>query len=135
MSYDAAGNQLSDGVNTYTYDAEGNVTAVNTGNTGQYVYDALNHRVSTKTSAGTYEYLFDAQGRRTSTWPTSTNAGVEGRIYWDNQQIAYRALNGQTFFEHKTIWAPNDSGPAIKEQKRPLKAPRRLVMDSTKLSP
>jgi RHS repeat-associated protein len=98
VSYDAAGNQEGDGIShTFTYDAEGNVTAVDNGSTATYVYDALNHRVKTATSAGTYEYMYDAQGRRTSTWQASDNFGIEGRMYWGNKQIAFR--NGPTFFE------------------------------------
>jgi RHS repeat-associated protein len=97
------GNQESDGIShNFTYDAEGNVTAVDSGSTATYVYDALNHRVRTVTSAGTYEYDFDAQGRRISKWQTSNNSGIEGRIYWGATQVAFRAINGQTFFEHQS---------------------------------
>ena len=103
VAYDAAGNQEADGIShTFTYDAEGNMTAVDNGSTATYIFDASNHRVQAVTSAGTYEYVFDAQGRRISKWQTSNNAGVEGRIYWDRKQIAFRAVNGQTFFEHQS---------------------------------
>ena len=34
-------------VHTYTYDAEGNITAVDGGATASYVYNALNQRVRT----------------------------------------------------------------------------------------
>jgi RHS repeat-associated protein len=103
-TYDAAGNLLIDGVShTFTYDAEGNVLNVDNGNSGIYVYDALNQRISTQTASGAHEYLFDPFGRRTSTWLTSPNFGVEGRIYWDKKQIAFRAQSGQTFFDHKSI--------------------------------
>ena len=52
-SYDAAGNLLSDGVNTYTYDAENRISTYrNTGGaTASYVYDAFGQRVE-KTSSG-----------------------------------------------------------------------------------
>ena len=101
VSYDAAGNQERDGIShTFTYDAEGNITTVDNGSTATYVYDALNHRVETATSAGTFEYTYDAQGRRISTWQASDNFGIEGRMYWGNKQIAFR--NGPTFFEHQS---------------------------------
>jgi RHS repeat-associated protein len=93
----------SDGIHSYTYDAEGNVTEVDGGGTGQYVYDALNRRVRVQNSSGTNEYLFDYAGRRTSTWIVSNNFGSEGRIYWGGQQIAYRAYDGNTYFEHQDI--------------------------------
>jgi RHS repeat-associated protein len=31
----------------------------------------------------------------------SNNAGIAGRIYWDGRQIAYRAEDGTTYFEHQ----------------------------------
>ena len=34
--YDAAGNKVADGIHGYTYDAEGNVTAVDGGQTAAY---------------------------------------------------------------------------------------------------
>jgi len=102
--YDAAGNLKTDGLThySYSYDAEGNVTALSDGTTtAQYVYDALNRRVRVQTSSSTYEYLFDYTGHRTSSWLEPDNAGNEGRIYWDGKQIAYRAWNGNTYFEHQ----------------------------------
>lgn len=103
-SYDAAGNLLSDGLShNFTYDAEGNVLQVNAGSGGSYVYDAMNHRVSVQTPSGTNEYLFDPFGRRVSTWLTSQNVGTEGRIYYGNKQIAFRAQTGSTVFEHQNF--------------------------------
>jgi RHS repeat-associated protein len=99
--YDAAGNLTSDGFHTYTYDAEGNILSVDGGSSGQYVYDALNRRVRTQTAGSTNEYLFDYAGRRTSTWQVSNNFGDEGRIYWDGKQIAFRSIDGTTYFDHQ----------------------------------
>ncbi len=104
-TYDAAGNMTNDGSHTYTYDADGNLLAVDGGQTASYVYDALNRRVRAQTASATYEFMYDYAGRRTSSWynPSSGNpgAGNEGRIYWDGTQIAYRAYNGQTYFDHR----------------------------------
>jgi RHS repeat-associated protein len=99
--YDAAGNMMSDGIHSYTYDANGNILSVDSGSTAQYVYDALNRRVSVQTASSSNEYLFDYAGRRTSTWQVSNNSGIAGRIYWGGQQIAYRAEDGTTYFEHQ----------------------------------
>jgi RHS repeat-associated protein len=109
-TYDAAGNMTQDGPtgqggHTYTYDAEGNILTVDGGSNGQYTYDALNNRVRVQTSAATYEYMYDYAGRRMSSWlnPTTGNGGtaIEGRIYWDGKQIAYRAWDGTTYFDHQ----------------------------------
>lgn len=103
MSYDAAGNVINDGFHSYSYDADGNITQVDNGTTAQYVYDALNRRVHVQTSASTYEYVFDYAGRRISSWLEPSNFGNQGRIYWDGQQIAYRAYDGTTYFDHQDV--------------------------------
>jgi len=103
LGYDAAGNMTNDGFHSYTYDAEGKVLQVDGGSTGQYVYDALDHRVRTQNANATYEYLYDYAGHRLSSWLEPSNFGNEGRIYWNDRQIAYRAWNGQTYFEHKDV--------------------------------
>jgi RHS repeat-associated protein len=95
----------NDGFHTYTYDAEGNILQVDGGSTASYTYDALNNRVRSQTGSTTYEYMYDYAGRRTSSWynPSSGNpgAGNAGRIYWDNQEFALRAANGQTYFDQR----------------------------------
>ncbi|HXZ81738.1 MAG TPA: RHS repeat-associated core domain-containing protein, partial [Terriglobales bacterium] len=61
VTYDAAGNVISDGSNNYTYDAEGMVISANNGN-GRYFYDAFNRRVQ-RIYGSTYDYAYDQQGR------------------------------------------------------------------------
>jgi len=101
VSYDAAGNEISDGIShTYTYDAEGNVLQVDSGSTAQYVYDVFNRRVRVQTSSGSYEYVFDPSGKRLSTWAVSSNSGIEGRIYMNGRQFAFRSVDGTTYFQH-----------------------------------
>ena len=100
-SYDAAGNLTNDSFHSYTYDADGNILTVDGGSTGQYVYDALNRRVWTNVAGTTNEYLYDYAGRRISTWAQPSNFGDEGRIYWDGTQIAFRAIDGTTYFDHQ----------------------------------
>jgi RHS repeat-associated protein len=101
-NYDAAGNMWGDGVYTYTYDAEGNVLTVSGNDTSaSYVYDAQNHRARVQTGSTANEFLVDFAGRQISTWNAATNMGNEGRIYWDGKQIANRAADGTTYFEHQ----------------------------------
>ncbi|WP_446743084.1 RHS repeat domain-containing protein [Silvibacterium acidisoli] len=101
-TYDAVGNLTYDGQHHYTYDGEGNVVDVdlNQGNTASYVYNAWNQRVVDQESSGSYEYLYDPTGLRTSDWETANDAGVAGKIYWDGQQIAFRDIDGTTYFDH-----------------------------------
>lgn len=119
--YDAAGNMTNDGFHAYTYDAEGNILTVDSSGV-QYIYDALNRRIRAQSSASTYEYLYDYAGRRTSSWlnPSSGNPGTgnEGRIYWDGQQIAYRAWDGTTYFDQQNYLGTeslrtNDAGAVV----------------------
>lgn len=63
----------NDTVHSYKYDAEGNIIAVDNGNTAQYVYDVFNHRIHVQTSAGTTEYIFAYAGRRVSSWVWPNN--------------------------------------------------------------
>ncbi len=96
---------MNDGLaHSYTYDAEGNVLAVDGGQTASYVFDAQNRRVRVQNSSGTLEFLSDAMGRRTSTWNAANNFGIEGRIYMDGRQLAFRGGNGgETIFDGKDV--------------------------------
>ena len=97
------GTWSNDPSNAYTYDAEGNVTqVVNTRGTSKYVYDALNHRVHVQTPSATVEYIFDYAGRRISTWTSPTFAS-EAKIFWDGQQLGFRAYDGTTYFDHQDV--------------------------------
>jgi RHS repeat-associated protein len=94
-----------DGFNSYTYDAEGNITAV-TGNAATYVYNALNQRVRTVVGTATTEYVFNANGQRVSEW-NGAHAQLKGKYYWGGTPVAYytTASSGSVgaHFEH-TDW-------------------------------
>ena len=91
----------NDSFHTYTYDAEGNITQVDGGSTAQYVYDVFNRRIHVQTPSATTEYTYDYAGRRISSWLSPNNTGVEGRIYWDGQQLGFRSSDGTTYFDHQ----------------------------------
>lgn len=99
-AYDAAGNMTNDGFHTYTYDAEGHITAVDRGQTATYVYNALNQRVQTTVGGTVTNYVYNAAGQRVSEWNGATNAQIEGKYYWGAKPVAYYA-NGSTHFEHQ----------------------------------
>ena len=98
--YDAAGEMTADGVHTYTYDAEGNVTAVDGGQTAQYTYNALNQRVRTVVGSTARDFLFNVAGQRVTVWDGTTHALVEGQYYWGGKPLAY--YDGtQVHFQHQ----------------------------------
>jgi RHS repeat-associated protein len=55
-----------------------------------------------QTASSTDEYIYDYANRRISTW-LPNGAGIEGRIYWGNLLAAFRAQNGDTYFDQKDI--------------------------------
>ncbi|MGC2163148.1 MAG: RHS repeat-associated core domain-containing protein [Silvibacterium sp.] len=99
-AYDAAGNLTSDGIHTYTYDAEGNVIAVDGGSTAKYTYDSLSHRVESQIDGTTTDYVYDYQGRLIENEVEPADSADEGRIYWDGMLLAYRGQDANTYFEH-----------------------------------
>jgi RHS repeat-associated protein len=86
----------------YTYDAEGNITAVSGNGTATYVYNALNQRVQTVANSSTTGFVFNAAGQRVSewTWNGTTYAQTKGKYYWGAEPVAYYA-SGATHFEHQ----------------------------------
>ena len=119
-TYDAAGNMTNDSFHTYTYDAEGNITQVDGGSTAQYVYDVFNRRIHVQTPSATTEYTYDYAGRRISSWLSPNNTGVEGRIYWDGQQLGFRSSDGTTYFDHQDtlgtrVYASDGTGTLRKQ--------------------
>lgn len=87
-TYDAVGNVISDGTYAYRYDGEGNLVGASGGTTASYVYNALNQRVKTATTAGTQQFLFQTNGQRVATLDGSGTA-VENQAYWGSQPQAF----------------------------------------------
>ena len=96
---DAAGNTTGDGVHTYAYDAENNLTSVDGGSTAKYFYNALNQRVEIDNSQGSHEFTYDVAGRRITTWLPGSLTGIQGQIWWGSTPIAYRDIDGSTYFQ------------------------------------
>jgi len=96
----AAGNMAYDGFHSYTYDAEGNITAVDSGSTAAYIYNALNQRVRATVGGTATEYVFNAAGQRVSEWNGATRAQLKGKYYWGAKPVGYYA-GGATHFEHQ----------------------------------
>ena len=91
----------SDGVNSYTYDAEGRIMAVGaSGATAKYVYNALDQRVRSTVGSAITEFVFNTSGQRASTWNGSTRAQLQGQYYWGSKPVAFYA-GGATHFQHQ----------------------------------
>jgi hypothetical protein len=69
----------NDTFHTYTFDAEGNITAVDSGGAAQYVYNALNQRVQAVVGGTITEYVFSAAAQRVSEWNGTTRAQLKGK--------------------------------------------------------
>ncbi len=82
-SYDAAGNLLFDGLNSYAYDGANRVLSVNSQSTG-YVYDAEGNRVAKLGAGGTLETVYVL---------TAGNAQLD-------------ELNGSGGWNHTNVYAP-----------------------------
>jgi RHS repeat-associated protein len=62
-SYDAAGNTLSDGSKSFTYNDAGRLSsATNAGTTTNYLYNALGQRVKKSNTTGTTYFVYDEAG-------------------------------------------------------------------------
>jgi len=59
MSYDANGNLLNDGSNTYAWDTRNHLSAITGANTASFVYDPLGRRMSKTIGATATSFLYD----------------------------------------------------------------------------
>ena len=101
FAYDAAGNMTNDGYHTYTYDAEGSITAVDGGATAQYTYNALNQRVESIVGSTKTEYFYNANGQRDTIWNGNTGAQFQGQYYWGAKPVAFYYNDNKTHFQHQ----------------------------------
>jgi RHS repeat-associated protein len=103
-SYDAAGNLLSDGTHSYTYDAENRMIKVDGGSTATYAYDPDGHRVEKITATGNYSdpagtwYMFYDQSGHYVLKANSNYTFVEGQIYAGSRHLA--SVGGWMTFSH-----------------------------------
>jgi hypothetical protein len=96
-----------DGFHSYTYDAEGNITAIDGGATAQYVYNALNQRVRTVVGSSVTEIVFNANGQRISTWNPIQGWEIAGQTYWGSKPVEFYA-DGSAHFQHQD-WLGTDT--------------------------
>jgi RHS repeat-associated protein len=98
-SYDAAGNLLNDGTNSFTYDAENRIVSVTNANgASTYVYDATGQRVRKTTLSGSVDFLYDLSGHAI-TELSSAGSWNRGEIYAGGSHIGTYS-NSTTYFDH-----------------------------------
>ena len=86
VTYDAAGNMMTDGLgNTYTYDAENRLVSVSGNYSLSYVYDAFGNRVEETNGATSQGLVYDLNGRVlrifTSSGPVVSEEGYAGNTH------------------------------------------------------
>jgi|SRR5579864_15299 len=94
--FDAAGNLLSDGQHTYTYDAENRIIAVDGGQSATYVYNGAGLRIRKVSASGTADYLYDSAGRAITEVSGSGNWN-RSEVYVGRRHLA-TYTNGTTYF-------------------------------------
>ena len=100
-SYDAAGNVMSDGINTYQYDAEGNLIQETSGSTFTFSYNALNQQVRANYGSSASEIVFNLSGQIASLWNSGANTPIMGKAYWGSTPIeSYQTGSNTAYFQH-----------------------------------
>jgi len=59
LSYDAAGNLLSDALNTYSWDLRNHLSGISGGSSASFVYDAFGRRAAKTINGTTTQFLYD----------------------------------------------------------------------------
>ena len=99
LSYDANGNLLSDGTNTYAWNARNQLMQISQGGAPQltYSYDALGRRTSKTVQAGTAtQYLYDGANTVQETQGGAVNPILTGLGI--DERFARNDVTGRTYF-------------------------------------
>lgn len=108
LQYDAAGNVINDGFNSYIYDAENRlistvISPTYGGGTATYSYDADGRRIHRITPQFTGSYIYDFLGKHIAD-VSATGGVIVGEVYADGRHLAtYNPGYGALFFIH-TDW-------------------------------
>lgn len=100
LTYDANGNLLSDGAQTYQYDYENRLVSVGSGAVGKYFYDALGRRVL-KVVGPDSTFFFYAQLRVIEERASSSGAVAATYTYGSGlDEVLTMERGGQRYFYH-----------------------------------
>jgi YD repeat-containing protein len=94
----------ADGMNQYTYDAEGNlIQEITPSGTVKYTYDALNEQVRTDYGSGTPpEAVFNLSGQLVSLWLAGGTSPLMGKAYWGQTAVeSYQTGHNMAYFQYR----------------------------------
>ncbi|RDD80981.1 Rhs family protein [Dyella tabacisoli] len=120
LSYDANGNLIGDGTNTYTWNARSQLTQISRGGAVQlsYSYDPLGRRISKAVQGGTpTQYLYDGDNIVQETQGGTANSILSGLGI--DERYARSDVTGRTYFLTDALGstiALTDSTGATREQ-------------------
>ncbi|WP_205744421.1 RHS repeat-associated core domain-containing protein [Dyella sp. M7H15-1] len=118
LTYDANGNLIGDGTNTYTWNARNQLTQISQGGNVQlsYSYDALGRRTSKTIQGAATQFLYDGDNAVQETQGSTINPILVGLI--TDERFARNDVTGRTYFLtdllNSTIALTDPSG-AIKQ--------------------
>jgi len=100
LTYDANGNLLSDGTQTYAYDFENRLISVNGGATAKYFYDALGRRIL-KVAGSDSTFFYYAQLRAIEE-RSATGGPVQAAYVFGTglDEVLTMQRGGQTYYYH-----------------------------------
>ena len=81
VTYDSAGNVTYDGFHSYSYDAEGRLKQVDSGNTAIYNYDSFGHRSMQYAPPVYNEYVVDLTGRAITAVAPGTSTVYTAEVF------------------------------------------------------
>lgn len=118
-TYDANGNVLTNGIQTFSYDVENRLTTVNAGTTAVYTYDALGRRIRKSTAGNTVNYYFD--GFQVIEERNAVDTVLASYVWgtWLDDIVTMKK-NGNTFYYHTntigSVAAVTDSSGTVAER-------------------
>jgi len=119
MSYDANGNLVSDGVNTYTWNARNQLVQIKQGSSGvaSYSYDATGRRTAKTLNGITTSFLYDGINAVQETQGSTVNPILTGLGV--DERFARNESTGRTYFLAdalgSTIGLTNTSGALVQQ--------------------
>jgi YD repeat-containing protein len=91
-----------DASHSYTYDAEGRVTAVDAGSTATYYYNAQGYRVHRAFGASSLEYVYDLNGNVVS--DIQSNGALNASYLTSAEILSLNTPQAQPISSTKIIW-------------------------------